>query len=189
MSSGNWLNGDNLYLEFGTTKSTVAPWGDYDMPGGNRVIEGLITCGSLNAFGTVTIVSGQPFFPAAGGTSGANSNSWFIEKVELIAETAMTTTSSPTLSIGLIQVDRLTTTNVGGTVLVNAEEAADLSTGAIITYTNGSEEAGSLVGTVMSSTIMGTGPYYITATLGTANAAAGSIRVRIYYRGIGTITQ
>lgn len=197
MSSGNWFNKDNLPLQFGTSKANSENWGDYVTYGGNRICEGLIDLTTLTtaapATFSVAIQSLTTLFGPAGGTSGANSNTWFIEKVELVVETAATTSSSATLKVGLVQNDMATVPSNYDHALINAETTAAMATvGDIQVYVGadsvpaGSTHGGTLIG---STPAAATGPYFITAQTGTGTFTAGKVRVRIYYRGIGTITQ
>ena len=192
----SWTNADQLYLKFGTSKTTAENWGDYVSPNGNRVIEGLVDISTLTTVGsTVGILSDTVFFPPAGNTSastalgiGANSNSWFIEKVELVAETAMSSTVA-TISLGLIQTDRATVPTSYSSALVAAVTGATLVQGALVTLGATITGAGNCVGQLATvGPLAATGPYYITGSCNTASIT-GKIRVRISYRGIGTITQ
>ena len=178
MSTGNWLNSDGLFLQFGTAKAAPVDGGEYKMPGPNRIVEVLIDLSKLNT-STATIVDYGTFFP-----SMAN---FYIEAVEVIAEVGMSTASSPTLSVGVIKAsDQSTVPTNGGTAFVNAAAASTLSTAGDRLYlTAGSTAAGSYIGDYEDTTNL-TYPMNITAKLGTATAT-GKIRVRIYYHGVGTI--
>jgi len=108
----------------------------------------------------------------------------YIEKVEVIVETA--SASGTSFSVGLIQMDRATIPTNYSTAFVNA--LANASTNAVgdyVTLTAGSTSAGGLIGTYPANA---TGPYYLTA-LSSGTYTTGSVRVRIYYRGVGVITQ
>lgn len=177
MSSGNWLNKDGLFLQFGTAKATAVDGGEFKSYGANRIVEVLIDLSKLNT-STATIVDYNTFFP-----SMAN---FVIEKVELLAEVAMSTTNSPTLSVGVIKAsDQSTVPTNGATAFVNALAASSLAGGDLVTLTVGSTGAGSYIGDYEDTTNL-TYPTNITATLGTATAT-GKIRVRIHYHGVGTI--
>lgn len=186
MSSGSWSNSDGLYIQYGTAKSVSDSWGDYQLAGPNRVAEGLISLSSLNTT-SGTIVSNTFFFPA-----GAN---LYIEKVELIPEIAMTTTGSPTLSIGLIQDDRTTVPTGGATAFASSVAASSLSTaGELVTLYVGQAGAGGYIGdyntqwntNALTSGATNSAGGYVTAQLGTTTAT-GTIRCRIYYHGVATI--
>lgn len=178
MVGGNWLNADNLYLQFGTTKAVAEVGGEFLTYGPNRVVEVLIDLTKLTA--TAAIQSNTTFFgsPSAG--------QMYIEKVELVAETAAA--SGTSFSVGLIQMDRATIPTNYSTAFVNALDGAaggNLDTaGSLLVLTDDSTGAGGLIG---SSPANATGPYYITA-LAAGTYTTGSIRVRVYYHGIGTIT-
>src|SRR6266576_3960009 len=110
MSTGNWLNNDNLYLEFGTTKAVVEPAGEFKQYGDNRVVEVLIDLTTLTS--TAAIQSNTLFFPS--GTSNI-----FIEKVQMVTEVAAA--SGTSFSVGLIQDDRSTIPTNYSTAFINAE--------------------------------------------------------------------
>lgn len=175
MSTGNWMNKDNLYLEFGTTKAVVDTGGDYKTFGDNRVAEVLIDLTTLTS--TAAIQSQVLFFP-----SGVNI---FIEKVQVVAEVGATVGTS--FSVGLIQDDRATIPSGYSTAFINAEVTATIATaGMQQTYFQNTTHAGGLIG---STAAAATGPgYYITA-LAAGTFSTGKVRVRIFYHGIGTISQ
>lgn len=191
----NWLNKDGLFLQFGSDKATSEQAGEFALPGSPlRIVECAINLAtanggsSLNA--TPTIISNNLIFPAP------PSGQMYIEKVELVVETPATSGGSPTLSVGLIQMDRATIPSNYSTAFINAEVLTAMAATGTLEYFNpngsttsipaGSTRGGGLIG---SQPANATGPYYLTAT-GTATAfTAGVVRVRIFYRGIGTITQ
>lgn len=176
----NYTTKSNLFLQFGTDKALPELFGDYVMFGPNRMIEGIIDLTKLTT--TAAIQSNTTFFPAM----PASPAGLYIEKVELIAEVASTTSSSATFSLGLIQVDRATVPSGYGTGLISALANSTFSTAATITtVVGGSTGAGSLIGTGPSST---TGPYYITAATGTGTFTAGTLRVRIFYHPLNVLT-
>lgn len=184
---GNWQNTDNLYLKFGTTKAAAENWGEYKTTGGTRIIEGLLDISTLSTIASsgANILSDTLIFSPS---SGANSNSMFIEKVELVAETAMSSTVS-TISIGLIQDDRVTTPTSYSSAIVASVAGATLVQGALVTLGATISTVGNLVGQLAATgPASSTGPYYLTGSVSNPNLT-GKIRVRIHYRGIGTITQ
>lgn len=182
MSSGNWTNNDGLYLQFGTSKATPETFGDYQMWGPNRIIEGTLDLSTQTT--AAGIISNTLFFPEGQGI--------FIEKVELTAEQPVSTTGSPTISFGLIQDDRSTVPSNGGTAFVAAVSATSLAaTGTMLTMTAGTSGAGGFVGkynTQYNTNTSGTNSVggYLTCTLGTTTAT-GIVRLRVYYHGVGTI--
>jgi len=186
MSSGSWSNSDGLYIQYGTTKSTSETAGDYLQLGANRVVEVTINLASLTT-SAATILSNTLFFPA-----GQN---LYFEKVELIPEIAMTTTGSPTLSIGLIQSDRTTVPTGGATAFSATVAASTLSTaGLLSTLYVGVSGVGGFIGNyntqwntnAFSTAGLNSAGGYLTATLGTTTAT-GQIKCRIYYHGVSTI--
>jgi hypothetical protein len=173
----NWLNKDGLFLQFGTDKTATEQAGEFRMPGPNRILEVRIDLTTLTS--TAAIQSNTVFFPSPPGT-----NQLYIEKVELTVETA--SASGTSFSMGLIQHDRTTIPSNYSTAFVNALiNASTNAAGDSLTLTTGSTSAGGLIGTTAANA---TGPYYITA-LSSGTYSAGVIRARIYYHGIGQITQ
>jgi hypothetical protein len=173
----NWTNKDGLFIQYGTDQTTVETAGEYALPGApNRIVEVLINLTTLTS--TAAIQSNNVIFPAP------PTGQLFIEKVELVVETA--SAGGTSFSVGLIQMDRATIPTNYSTAFVNALINASTNTaGDSITMTAGSTSAGGLIGTQPANA---TGPYYITA-LASGTYTGGSVRVRIYYHGIGTITQ
>lgn len=193
MATGNWFNNDGLYIEFGTSKSTVQDVGIFDSHDGTQYVDMGIDLTTLTT--TPAIQSQTTFFPPAGGTPGANSNTWIIDRVELTVDVAATTGTAATLKVGLIQDDRTTTPSNYAQAFINAETTAQMATvGDRLLYVGadslpaGSTKGGILIGTTPAAA---TGPYYITATTGTGTFTAGKVRVRIYFRAItgATITK
>jgi hypothetical protein len=202
---GNWTNQDNLYLKFGTTKITAEQAGDFVAYGTLRILEVDIpsaTFTTLAAFSSGlagTILSDTVFFPPAGSTSSgagaASSNTWVIEKVELFGEVSAVPFSSGSpglLNVGLVQFDRATVPSGYQAALLSGVSAAQMSSGAFSTFVatgslpTSATGAGTFVGGTPSAA---TGPYYLTASTTTSTFTAGAARVRVYYRGTGTITQ
>lgn len=172
--AGSWFNNDGLYVQFGTQKAISETFGEFQQPGGNRVVEGIIDLTTLTT--TAAIQSNTTIFP-----DGANI---FIEKVELVTEVGAVGGTS--FSVGLIQLDRATIPSNYSTAFINAEVIANVTTaGQSVTYNQATTHAGGLIG---STAAAATGPYYITA-LAAGTFSAGKVRVRIFYHGIGTITQ
>lgn len=183
-----WDNADGLHLNFGADKATAELSGDYLMYGSDRMIETFIDISTLTT--TSQILSDTMLVFPAGATGGANSNTWIIDRVELLVETAVATITS--LSVGLVQTDRTTVPSNYDHAIINAEVVAALATaGDIQVYVGadsvpaGSTHGGTLIGTTPAAA---TGPYYLTAKIA-GSAGTGKVRVRIYYHGTGTITQ
>lgn len=175
MAGQNWLNPDGLFLQFGADKAVSETAGEFLSYGANRIIEVLIDLTTLTT--TAAIQSNTLIFP-----DGTNI---FIEKVEAVCEVAAATGTS--FSVGLIQMDRATIPANYSTAFINAEVTATFAdAGDSVTYNEDTANAGGLIG---SSPASATGPYYITALSAGSAFTTGKIRVRIYYHGIGTITQ
>lgn len=188
MSSGSWTNSDGLYLQFGTAKATAETGGDYLMYGTNRIAEVTVNLGTLS---TAVATSSSPvsntlFFP-----QGQN---LFIEKVELVTEIAASATGNA-LNIGLVQDDRTTVPTGGASAFVAAITSTAMTTaGSIVTYTAGTASGGGYIGNYNSqwnTNTSGTNSVggYVTAYLSGTSTATGQVKVRIYYHGVGTITQ
>lgn len=175
-SSSYMQASNNLYLKFGPTKMGPQQWGDYVVFGPNRVIDGVVDMTQVTN-GNTLIVSDVVFFPALA------TGQLFIEKVEAIAETALTTGTS--FKFGLIQTDRSTVPTNYDSAFINGEVIANLNAvGKFVTYTAGSSAAGGLLGSAPASA---TGPYYLTVT-GTGTWGAGKLRLRVYYHGVDGVS-
>lgn len=182
----NWTNTDGLFLQFGTDKAIAETFGDYQQPGGNRVIEGLVDLTKLTT--TAAIQSNTLIFP-----TGANI---FVESVEVVTEKAAATGTS--FSLGLIAMDRSTIPSNYSTAFISALVTASVTyVGQKTILTEGSTSAGLLLGAASTSGIypgsgqtgVSAGPYYITALSAGSAFTTGLVRVRIAYHGIGTISQ
>lgn len=172
----NWLNKDNLFIQYGTDKAIPEVGGDYLSYGSNRLIEVLIDLTKLTS--TAAIQSYTTFFPSP------PSGQLFIEQVDVVVETA--SASGTSFSVGLIQQDQATIPSNYSTAFVNALiNASTNAVGDKVSMTAGSTSAGGLIGTYPAAA---TGPYYITA-LSSGTYTTGKVRVRIFYHGVGVITQ
>lgn len=161
-----WTNADGLPVRLGTTEADAVKGGEYTTLGAERVYEQVIDYTDLAAYGTATVLANEVSIP-----KGAH-----IERVIVSVETAFTSGGSATLSLGLIQKDRSTTTGLGGTVLVATEAVATLVKGAVLEYKVGVSNVGAAVGGD-NLTVDG----LFTATAGTANFTAGRAKVRVLY--------
>ncbi|SHH46939.1 hypothetical protein [Bradyrhizobium erythrophlei] len=166
MTNTNWTNADGLYVRLGDKEGASAKYGEYKTFGPNRFVELKLDFSDLAAFGTNTVLSNEDTI-----AKGAH-----IEKVEIEVETAFVGATA-TLSLGLIQTDRATLTNLGTTALANAVTVATLTLGSITTLIVGASFVGTLVGS--GGNLLNTA--LITALAGTANFTAGSAKVRVYY--------
>lgn len=161
-----WLDNDGRYLKYGTEKAVPTTGGDFSQPGAWRDLEYTV---DLTKLTTTPLIQGD--------TSWVG-NGVFIESVQLDVEVAAVGGTS--LSVGLIGNDRSTVASNTG--FVSAIVTASLTLGAQINLTGGSTGAGAYIGTTTPST------GYVTA-LAAGTFTAGRVKVRIRYRGIGTITQ
>lgn len=168
MVGGNWTNNDGLFIQFGTSKAVPTTMGDYQSPGEWRDIEFTANLATGNPLATAgTYIMGNTTMLPTG---------VFIESVNYSVETAGAGGTS--ISVGTMRADR--TTAISNTNLSAAVATASLTAGANVTVFTG--------GIVGTTTSFPDGFAYITATtIGTYTA--GSVKFRIRYRGIGTITQ
>lgn len=173
MAGGNWLNNDQLYIQYGTTKAVPTTMGDYLSYGETRDIEFTLTPSTLTAS---PVIQGNTTFLPTG---------VFIESIMTNVE-GTAPAAGTSISIGTMRSDRSTV--ISNTGLLNAQVLASHDTaGETNTYTvAGAGGGGVSVGTITSFT---DGFAYITALAAGTYTGAGTMKVRIRYRGIGTITQ
>lgn len=170
MATGNWFNPDGLYQEFGTTKATVDPAGEYRTTGDMREMNIRLDLTTLTT--TPAIISQNVRFP-----TGCR-----IAEIDIITDIASTSGGAATLDLGLQAEDRATEIDYNGFVAALALTSID-AVGETQKITVGSTGAGALMGT--STTAVG----YLTANANVAVYTAGAIDIRIFYYGRGTITQ
>lgn len=172
---GSWMNNDGLYVQYGTTKAVPTTAGDYLSYGETREIELTVTLANTAAAAT-TILGNTTLFPS----------NVFVEQVEMDVEVAAAGGTS--FSIGTMRSDR-TTVGTGGTAagsFITGEVLATVTpAGKKVIYTAGTSAAGTAIGTTTSYT---DGFSYITLT-NVGTFTNGVMKIRIKYRGIGTITQ
>ena len=172
MTSGNWLNGDGLFIQYGTAKAVPTTAGDYLSYGETREIEFTLTPSTLTT--TPVIQDNVTFFPS----------NVFVESVTTVVDN-VAIAGGTSISIGLMNLDRSTV--ISNTAFLAAAVIADhTAVGQSKTYTNGVATGGAYLGTVTNLT---SGGAYITALAAGTYTGAGTIKVRIRYRGFGTITQ
>lgn len=173
MVGGSWMNNDGLYIQYGTSNATPTTAGDYLSYGETREIELTITPSSLTT--SPAIQANTTMLP-----SGV-----FIESVETDVD-GTAPAAGTSISIGTMRADR--TTVISNTALLNAQLLASHDApGEKNTYTQpAAAGGGSLVGTITS---FPDNFAYITALCAGTYTGAGTMKFRIKYRGIGTITQ
>jgi len=170
MVAGSWLDPDGLYRQYGTQKAVPTTVGDYLSYGEWRDIEFTVNLATApyNTAGTYII----------GNTTFLGTNI-FIESVNYDVEVAAAGGTS--VSVGTMKLDR--STSISNTNLSAAVATASLTAGASTTV-----NTGGIVGTTVTNSTFTDGAAYITVTtIGTFTA--GTVKFRIRYRGIGTITQ
>lgn len=169
MSSGNWLDADGLYHEFGTTKAAIDVAGEYKTYGDMREINVRLDLTGLTS--SPVIISQNLRFP-----TGLR-----IARIDIISDVAATG-SGAVLDLGLQKEDRSTEIDYNGLIAALPLANVDL-VGETTSLTAGSTYAGALIGT--STTDVG----YLTANYNTAAFTAGAVDIRIFLYGRGTITQ
>lgn len=161
---GTWMNNDNLYLKFGTDKTTPHKAGEYRLDGPEHVVTVHVVCDELTA--TETIIDDVTVLPA-----GA-----LVTRVTIMpTETAADGTA---VDVGLIrQTDRSTEIDYDG--LLQAYVTASLAIGNFEEHTladTGADSSGALVGTVLANAGM------ISASRTDASAfTAGEFDLSVYY--------
>ncbi len=163
---GTWLNGDGLYIKYGTTRATVANGGEYNVFGGQHVAEFDITLSTLTA--TSAIINDVVWMP----------DNVMVDKVEVVATTAAASAGSGTLNVGLVDSDRSTVADADGLVVTLALTAIDAA-GETSVLTEGVSGHGALVGTNLTA-----GPYLFCADYDTAAYESGVVKVRVFYHFI-----
>lgn len=189
MVAGSWLDPDGKFRQYGTSKAVPEVGGDYLAYGETRCIELTISLASLTALPLVQ--SYTTFFPAS-------NTQLFVEKIVLDCEvTAVGATATLQVGTGFLTPGTLTNppavTAIAAGAFINNEVVGNLVAGKEFIYTNGAVTGGGTAGA--AGTYIGTTSAdqthknYITAQANTALFTAGQVKVRIYYRGFGTITQ
>lgn len=165
---GTWMNNDGLYIKYGTDEATAGKAGAFgDVESGQHVIEVNIPDVTVLSTSETYILDDNTFVPAG----------MFVQKVEVIATTALTGANA-LLCIGLIRRDRSTAYDADGFV-IDAPVADFAAAGNIVTYTQGSDEHGALIGTTLANS------GYLVAFEGDANAfTAGALKIRVYLQKI-----
>lgn len=157
--TNTWTNNDGLYIKYGTTEATPALGGEIMTEDGEHKVVISFGYDDLAAYGTTKIMADNITIPA-----GA-----ILKSATVYVETAFSTGSSPTLTIGTIDVDRSTITapdddadGIDATIAASA-----LSEGATVTCD------GALIGATLGDTVL------ITMLVGTANFSAGRAKLTI----------
>lgn len=170
MGTQNWYDNTGLFRQYGTDKAVAETAGEYMQPGAYREVELTIDLTSLTT--SAVIQSNNLFFPA----------NVFVEEIVVDTEVGMTVGSATAFSVGLMKTDR--TTTISDTQFLSSVPNADVTTaGQKKSYTVGVSGVGAGVGSSSN-----TFPGYITAKSVGGTYTAGRVKVRIRYRGIGTIT-
>lgn len=186
---GSWINNDGLVLQYGPQKASVATAGDFLSYGETRQIE--VTINLANLTTTAIVQDLVTKFPAGTGQV-------FIEKVIVETEVGMTVGTATAFSVGLGYLTTGTYVTVGSNTyppvttisdtafVAGALNATVTTAGQQNVLTTGSTGAGAYIGATSTDT---THDNYITAKSVGGTYTAGTIKVRIFYRGYGQITQ
>ena len=190
MSIGSWYDNDGLLRQYGAQKANPTTGGDYLSYGDTREIEVTLTLANLTT--TATLAALTTFIPVGVGQV-------FIEEVTYDTEVGMTVGTATAFSVGIGNIVYPATystiggaslpaiTTINDTAFINGALNATVTTaGQRTTLVTGSTGAGSLIGTASSATTVAN---YITAKSVGGTYTGGVVKVRIRYRGIGTITQ
>lgn len=181
MVAGSWLDNDGRFRQYGTSKAVPEVGGDFLAYGDTRVMEVTISLASLTT--SPLAQSFTTFFPAS-------NTQLFVEQVVVDVEVGAVGGTSVSVGTGFMTAGTLTNppamTAISNTAFVNALVTASIATaGQKIILTTGSTSAGGYIGSTSADQ---THKNYITA-LAAGTYSAGVIKVRIFYRGFGTITQ
>lgn len=163
--ANTWMNGDNLYIKFGTAEGTVAVGGQYlQDTGAYRIVELTLTGTSLTT--GAAIVHDTITIPK-------NAR---IDKVEVVATTLMDSSGNGAkLNVGLIKAsDRTTEVDYDGLVAALPEASMDPA-GDYQTIDVNHSYKGALIGTTTAYKSL------ITADWDTEAFTAGVAKVRIFY--------
>lgn len=181
MTTGSWLDNDGKFRQYGTSKAVPASGGDFLSYGETREMEFTINLANLTT--SPLVQEYTTFFPAS-------NTQLFVEQVTVEVEVAGTGSGSISVGTGFMTPGTLTTppavTAISNTAFVNALAVSSITpAGTKLILTAGSTGAGGYIGSTSADQ---THKNYITA-LASAGSLTGQIRVRIYYRALGTITQ
>lgn len=202
MSTGSYLNADGLLQQYGTQKANPEQAGDYIFGGGRRYMEVLIDLKSLTT--SPQVQSLTTFFPAgyntlvegvevymdeasAGGTSFSVGLGYFSGSTYANVTTRAETSTSSSATTTSYTANLPGVTAISNTALINALVNASTNTLGdylAVNVTTNATYVGAYVGGPALDT--STNPGYITA-LAAGTYTAGLARVRIFYRGYGTI--
>lgn len=162
-----WLNTDGQLVKFGTDKARVIRVGEYmDTQSGRHCVEATI---DLTTLPTVASANTMILDDSVSIPNGA-----FLEEVTVLV-TKETAGASATFTLGLVQQDRSTVTGATAILAANADINAGTDLGLNKTYVKGTSQAGTLIGTKLTTTNL------LLASASTADFTAGVIKVRIFY--------
>lgn len=148
----SWSNDDGLYVKHGTEEGANARGGEYCQDGGQHTYEFVVNYD--DALSATPSILGS----ASGTTTGSYGvmipKGLFVDEVEVIAETAFTssgTIGSATLQVGFIRDDRSTTYDVDGLLTASFVGGVLDAAGETTKVRVGVTGAGALVGTALAN--------------------------------------
>jgi hypothetical protein len=163
MIMARWLNSDGLDIPMGVTEADVGKAGEYSTVGPQRMIE--VKIPDLTDLGTSAAIQDYSVWVPKGA---------FIEKVELVADTAATSGGAAVLNVGLIRSDQTTELDYDGFIAAAAITTFDAD-GDTVEYIQGSTGHGALIGTTLAFNGL------VTADYDTAAFTAGAVTIRVFY--------
>lgn len=162
--ANTWKNSDGLYLKTGTDEGALSNAGAFRNDGPYHVAE--LTLFDLTDLGTArTIFDDVTIFPK-------NAR---IDRVDLVTETAVTSSGSGVLNVGLVRTDRSTTYDDDGFIAA-LPVASFNAAGETVSLTAGASYAGAFLGTTLANAGL------FVADYDTADFTAGKVVIRVYYR-------
>lgn len=162
--ANTWTNADGLYLKTGTDEGALSNAGAFRNDGPYHVAE--LTLFDLTDLGTArTIFDDVTIFP-----KGAR-----VERVDIVTETAVTSSGSGVLNVGLVRTDRSTTYDDDGFIAA-LPVASFNAVGETVSFTAGVQYGGAFLGTTLANAGL------FVADYDTADFTAGKVVIRVYYR-------
>ena len=183
MVAGSWLDNDGKFRQYGTSKAVPETGGDFLAYGETRIIEVTIDLTTLTT--SPQIQSFTTFFPS-------RNTQLFVEQVVVDTEVVAVGGTSLSVGTGFQTAGSITNppavTAIANTAFVNALVTASMAGLGQKTVLTGPPAAGGAGTYVGSTSADQTNKNYITALVA-GTFSAGRVKVRIFYRGMGTITQ
>src|SRR3990167_8296456 len=162
--TNTWLNGDGLFIKYGTTEGAVGKGGQISDMGPYRILEFTVRYADV-ASATATILDDNIFIP----------DNSFIAKVEVVTTTAWDSGGDAfVFNLGTVAYDRTTEVDYNGLIAALPQGSMDPA-GEWEVIDVEHTYKGAQVGTVIAQ------PTYVTVDYDTAAPTAGASKVRIYF--------